>query len=412
MSAPTEDGTTDGPVGVSIDDEWCANHFDHLSPELGPNVHEILAHMRSHHPVAHSEERGGFWLVSRYDDVLATAQDWATFSSAHGITVPSHPTKIPALPEQVDPPLHREYKRLINAFFTPAAVAEHEAGVRQLVGELIDGFVESGRCEFMADFAQPYPGLVFFDRFLHAPSDELFEINRLATLASNPYTPEAIEARIAILRWIGEFTERRREEEPRGDVVDAVLDAEIEGRPITREEIVGVIQLLLFGGLDTTAGALGMMMIRFCEEPEIAARLRAEPELIPAAVEELLRLDGPFAFIARTAMKDTTVGGCEIHEGDKVLLSWISANRDDAEFDDPTSFDLDRASNRHLAFGAGPHRCAGSHLARMNLRVAVEELVGRLDDLRIEAGREVPFHLAYNRAPVRVPITFRAAPRK
>src|SRR6476620_3016309 len=124
MSASsTDDGT--------IDDEWCAHRFSHLSPSL-----------------AHSEERGGFWLLTRYEDVARVAQDWATFSSAHGITVPSHPPSIPALPEQVDPPLHQEYKRLINAYFTPSAVREHEAGVRGVVAELVDAFIERGSCDF------------------------------------------------------------------------------------------------------------------------------------------------------------------------------------------------------------------------------------------------------------------------
>jgi cytochrome P450 len=395
-----------------IDDEWCAHRFDHMSPELGRDLHGTLACMRADHPVAHSEEHGGFWLVSRYEDVVRAAQDWETFSSAHGITVPFRPTSMPALPEQVDPPLHREYKRLINSHFSPAVVGEHAPAVRALVDSLIDDFVESGSCDFMSAFAQPFPGLVFFDQFLHAPADELVEINRLAAIASTPYTQEAIEARINMLKWIGEFAARRRDEEPMGDVVDAVLNAEIEGRPITDQEIVGVIQLLLFGGLDTTAGALGMIMVRFCNEPAIPELLRSRPELIPDAVEELLRLDGPFAFIGRTAMRDTELGGTQIREGDKILISWISANRDEGEFPDAVTFDLERASNRHVAFGAGPHRCAGSHLARMNMRIALERIVDRLHDIRLQDPAEaIPFHSAYNRSPVSVPIAFRPGAR-
>ena len=399
--------TATTPDDDVIDDEWCEHHFDHLSPELADSLHPTLAYMRENHPVAHSDERGGFWLVTTHADVVAVAQDWATFSSAHGITVPSHPTSIAALPEQVDPPLHREYKRLINAFFTPSAVLDHEQAVRKVVTDLIDGFVEAGSCDFMTAFAQPLPGQVFFESFLHAPSEELAEVNRLATVASMPYTKEGIEARINMLMWIGDFAEKRRAQTPIGDVVDAVLNAEIEGRPITQEEIVGVIQLLLFGGLDTTAGAVGMMMIRFCDQPEIPELLRSRPEVIPAAIEELLRLDGPFAFIARTAMRDTEIGGRHIKEGDKVLLSWTSANRDEAEFPNANVFDFERVSNRHVAFGAGPHRCAGSHLARMNLRIALEEIVRRLDDIRIQDGAgPIPFHTAYNRSPVAVPIVF------
>ena len=295
--------------------------------------------------------------------------------------------------------MHREYKRLINAFFTPAAVGEHEPAVRQVVTDLIDGFIEAGSCDFMTAFAQPLPGQVFFESFLHAPADELAEVNRLATIASMPYTKEGIEARINMLMWIGDFAEKRRTQTPIGDVVDAVLNAEIEGRPITQEEVVGVIQLLLFGGLDTTAGALGMMMIRFCDQPEIPELLRARPEVIPAAIEELLRLDGPFAFIARTAMRDTELGGRHIKEGDKVLVSWASANRDEAEFPNADRFDFERVSNRHVAFGAGPHRCAGSNLARMNLRIALEEIVGRLENLR-HPGRGEPDPLPHGLQPI------------
>jgi cytochrome P450 len=398
-------------VADPITPEWCAEHFDHMSPQLGRELHETMAHMRAHHPVAHSDRYGGFWVINTYEEVLRVAQDWSSFSSAHGITVPSHETSMPAIPEMVDPPLHREFKRLINAWFTPAVVAKQEQATRDLVTRLIDGFVADGACDFQKAFAQPLPGLVFFEMVLHAPADELEEINRCATLASAPFTKEGIEARIQMLGWIDDFVEKRRADGPRGDVVDAILDAEIEGRPITRTEIVGVIQLLLFGGLDTTAGALGSMMIRFCRQPEIPAMLRADPSSIPAAVEELLRLDGPFIFIGRTAMVDIEVGGCPIEQGDRVLISWTSANRDEQEFPNPDAFDLDRSSNRHIAFGAGPHRCAGSNLARMNLRIAVAELLRRLDDLELAVPvEEIQFHSMYSRAPISVPITFRPTP--
>jgi cytochrome P450 len=206
---------------------------------------------------------------------------------------------------------------------------------------------------------------------------------------------------------------RRRSEPPLGDVVDAVLKAQIEGRDITQIEIIGILQLLLFGGLDTTSGALGQIVLRFCREPEIPKMLRAQPELIPEAMEELLRLECPFIFIARTAMKDVEVGGRQIKEGDRVLLSWVSANRDESEFGTcPADFDLERDANRHIAFGAGPHRCAGSHLAKMNLRVAIEEIVNRLDDLCLAVPEEmVGFHSAFSRSPESVPIRFTPGPR-
>jgi cytochrome P450 len=261
----------------------------------------------------------------------------------------------------------------------------------------------------MEDFARPLPGLTFFELVMHAPPDQLAEINRLSTAASIPTAPGAREAREEMLAWISAFVEQRQGEGPQGDVVDAVLGADIDGRPITHEEIVGVIQLLLFGGLDTTAGALGMMMLRFCEDPAIPARLRDDPAAIPEAAEELLRLDAPFVFIARTATRDVELGGQAIAAGDKVLISWASANRDEGEFACPHAFDPDRDANRHLAFGAGPHRCAGSNLARLNIRLALEEVLARLHDIRLADGTEPAYHSGFSRTPVAVPITFTPA---
>jgi cytochrome P450 len=398
---------TSSSAAGPITDEWCAHRFDHLSPELAGELHETLARMRADHPVARSEAHGGFWVVSRYEDVLRVAQDWRTFSSARGVSVPETKMVVRALPEHVDPPLHRTYKRLINAWFTPAVVTGYEAPTRALVTRLIDGFVEAGSCDFMADFARPFPGLAFFELVLGAPPDEVAAINELATTASVPTNPKARENWQAMFAWIKDFVDERRRRPPRGDVVDAVLAAEVEGRPITEEEVIGVIQLLILGGLETTAGALGQFVIRFAREPEVPVLLRRRPELVPDAVEELLRLEPPFIAIARTATCDTEIGGRRIAAGDKVVIYWASANRDEAEFGCPAAFDLDRPSNRHLSFGAGPHRCAGSNLARMNLRIAVEQVVTRLDGIRLQDGVEpLPFHSALNRAPLTVPITF------
>jgi len=392
---------------VVLTDEWHARRFDHLSPALAADLHPTLAVMRERHPVTWSDQHGGFWVVTGYAEVLRVAQDWQTFSSAHGVSVPAPATAVNAIPENMDPPRHREFKRLINAWFTPAVVARSADATRALVTRLIDGFVDAGRCEFMGDFARPLPGLAFFDLVLHAPSDQLAELNELATAASTPTNPRRAEAWAAMAAWIDQFVAARRSQPPVGDVVDAVLAAEIDGRPITDHDIQGVIQLLILGGLDTTAGALGQFMIRFCREPEIPDLLRRRPDLIPAAVEELLRLDPPFIAIARTVMQDTSLGGHTLRAGQRVLIYWASANRDEAEFACPHAFDLDRESNRHLSFGAGPHRCAGSNLARMNLRIAVEELLARLHDLRLDGDAdEIVFHSVLNRAPLQVPITF------
>ena len=403
------------PAVEPLSEEWCAHHFDHIAPELAQNLNETLAYMREHHPVARSQAYGGFWVITRYEDVLRVAQDWRTFSSAHGVSVPDTKMVVKAIPEHLDPPLHREYKRLINAWFTPAVVAAYEAPTRALVNQLLDQVIEAGECDFMAALARPFPGLAFFELVLNAPSDRVAELNEMATAASIPTNPDRGASWRTMYQWIAEFVAARRAQPPKGDVVDAVIAAEIEGRPIADDEIIGVIQLLILGGLDTTAGALGQFLIRFCQEPELADLLRREPERIPDAVEELLRAEPPFIAIARTAMADVEIGGHQIRQGDKVLIYWASANRDEAEFACPAHVDLDRESNRHLAFGAGPHRCAGSNLARLNLKVALEEVLRRLHDVRLAGdgdGADIHFHSVLNRAPLAVPITFTPGPRE
>ncbi len=397
------------PAADLITDEWCVHHFDHLSPELAATLPDTLARMRSLCPVTHSENYGGFWVVTEYEDVLRVAQDWETFSSAHGLTVPPSPIAVRNIPVEVDPPLHRIYKRLINSYFTPAAVAPWEPATRALVTHLIDDFIELGRCEFMDSFARPFPARAFFELALDAPRESVEKVAYLASKSSTPNDPEAAECWLGLSNWIAEFLEMRRRQPARGDVIDGVLNAEIEGRPITQDEIVGTVQLLILGGLETTASALGMMMERFCRHPEIPALLRHQPELLPSAVEELLRLDTPFIAITRTATRDVKLGGHQIKEGDKVIIYWASANRDDTEFADPDGFDPGRTSNRHMAFGAGPHRCAGSNLARMNLRVALDELLGRLDALELQEGTEIHYHSTFTRAPLALPITFTPA---
>ena len=398
---------TSSRASSPITDEWRTHHFDYLAPELAHQLYPTLDHMRNECPITHSDRHGGYWVVTRYDDVLRVAQDWDTFSSELGVGIPGTEMTVQAIPEHIDPPLHRVYKRLINAHFTPAVVSRYEEPTHELVTRLIDDFIEAGSCDFMTDFAQPFPGLAFFDLVLNAPSDELNEINDLATRASQPDNPDAPACFRAMHKWIVEFVELRRRQPGRGDVVDAILHADIEGRPITDTEVFGLILLLILGGLETTAGALGHFMIRFCREPEIPDQLRREPELTPDAVEELLRLDGPFIGIGRTARRDAEIAGHQIKQGEKMLIYWASANRDESEFDCPSRFDPKRKSNRHIAFGAGPHRCAGSNLARMNLRIAVRELVERLDnlELRVPEG-SIPFHQAFNRSPLSVPISF------
>lgn len=383
--------------------EWASHHFDHLDPTLGASLQPTLASMRRHCPVAHSDRHGGFWVVTRYEDVLTVAQDWQTYTSEQGLNIPQTPGVVRNLPVEVDPPRQRLYRKVINPHLTPAAIAPWEPAVRALAHRLLDGFAARGRCEFMAEFARPYPSLTFFELAIGAPPDELEHVAHLASRASTPKAPDARACWLGLYEWIRSFLAARAAGSPRDDVVDAILAA-----GVSLDEQIGLLQLLILGGLETTAGALGQMFERFARSPSLAATLHSDPSRIPAAVEELLRLDPPFIAVARTATRDTLLGGRAIAAGDKVLLSWASANRDEALFDDPDRFDGSRTRNPHLAFGLGPHRCAGSHLARMNLRIALTELLPRMDDIALEPGAEIPYHSTLTRSPLALPLTFRS----
>jgi cytochrome P450 len=403
---------TSPAAGEPITDEWIVDHFDYLSAAYARDLHGTLARMRHGCPIAYSDQHGGYWIATKYDDVLRIAQDWQTYSSELGVGIPSDHITVRAIPEHIDPPLHREYKRLINAYFTPTVVARCEADTRAIVTALIDAFVDRGECDFMKELATPFPGLAFFQLVLNAPHDRVVELSALSAGATIPGNPDAKACWDGLTSWIDEFLTDRRRAPRQDDVVDAILHAEIEGRPITDAEVMGMVLLLILGGLETTAGALGHFMIRFCREPEIPALLRRQPELVPAAVEELLRLEGPFIAVGRTVRADTELDGRPVKAGEKVMVSWASANRDEEEFACPDEFRLDRPRNRHIAFGAGPHRCAGSNLARLILAVAVEEIVQRLDDLELAIQEDdIQYHHAFNRSPLSLPLRFTARER-
>lgn len=398
--------------GAVATPDWFEQHFDHLDPEFGRQYHETLDQMRSHCPVAHSDRHGGFWVITRYEDVLAVLQDWRTFSNAEKVAVPAPPS--PQLPmSEMDPPIHGVFKRLVNHYLTPAAVAPYESETRRLASALIDGFVDAGRCEFMQDFAEQLPRLSFFDLVFHAPPDDIVQLSDLTRLATgSPEEPGVRDAYEGLAAWIDGFIEKRRNAPARDDIVDGILAADIDGRPITRDEIVGLIQLIMFGAFETTASALGQIIIRFARDPGVADELRRNPGLIPTAVEEFLRLDAPVGAMARTVTRDTVLGGKQLRKGDKVLFQLGSANRDGAQFDCPADFKIDRTSNRHLSFGAGPHRCVGSNLARQNLRISVEEILVRLEQIGLQdETAPIAYRSGFNRSPVAVPITFAPASR-
>ena len=369
--------TAVSPIGPDFD----LSTFDIWDDDQAQHIYEIFAEMNRRAPVTWTESHGGHWVVTGYDAVREVSQDWAAFSSEHGVQVPSVGLDF-GPPITVDPPLQRLYRKPMAPFFTPRAAKDSEAAVERHADALIDLFAGRGRCDLVADFAEQLVPLVFFDEVLHVPGDSLQQfVTKFVHPGSTPREHAAIAPEVA-----RDLIALRREMPPMDDLVDAVFTAEIGDRAITEEEILGVIVLLLLGGTDTTRNLISSSLHYMALNPHVRAMLAENPGRVERAVEEFLRIFAAVQTIGRTAMRDTRVGDEQIPAGGKLVCALAAANRDPGEFDHPDEFDIDRVSNRHFAFGVGPHRCIGSNLARMEIKVAIERILARIPDYELAPG--------------------------
>lgn len=379
--------------------------FDIWDEDRTQDIFALFAEMQASGPATHVRTYGGHWMITGYDAVRAALQDWQTFTSEQGV---QHPPVGPdhQPPITVDPPLQQLYRRILSPYFTPAAVATLEPAVRSHVDALIDAVLPLGRCDLSADFAEPLVPLVFFSDVLHVPDDLLPGF--MARLLEPGGTP--LDHVVAAADICRELLAARRDLPPRGDVVDAVLGASLDGEPLDERDIQGIIEILLLGGTDTTRKVIASALQFLGEHLDVRAELVGNPELVPQAVEELLRLFGSVQTVGRTATRHVVVGAEEIPEHGKVICALAAADRDPAEFPDPERFQLDRRANRHFAFGVGPHRCLGSNLARLEIRVALEGILSRMADYRIEPGWRFHRRRGFVHGPETLPVVF--APRR
>jgi cytochrome P450 len=375
--------------------------FHHHDPAVLADPWPLYERMRQHCPVAHSDRYGGFWILSRYADIRAAARDPEVFSSARGVVIPSIPSPVPLIPFEVDPPLHAEYRRLELRRLAPAAVARLEPMVREVARGLIDTIHQRGEGDLVVDFALPYTSTIFC-RLMGVPDADRPPIvawtGQILERASSP--ERAQEAVTAFYAFLDTFLALRRAV-PADDLATEFLAARIEGRPLTADELRSICFTLLVAALETTILALGTSLRAIAEQPSLRRQLIERPELIPGAVEEFLRLDGPVQGHVRTLTRDVCLHGETLRSGDKVLLLWASANRDPASFANPDTFWAGRHPNRHFSFGVGPHRCVGAPLAQLELVVAVREILATMPGYTPAAVPEVyPTARGVRRLPV------------
>jgi cytochrome P450 len=390
-------------------------NFDMLSKSLAERHWEQLAELREC-PVGKSMLYGGVWLLSKYDDVMTAARDWQTYSSASGSApVPLNTGgEIKLMPISTDPPLQRELRRLIDKHFGPKKVAAAKEDVRTGAIALFENFQQRGECEFVADYATAFPANTFFRYSFGVGPDTTGQV--MGWLDHMLHAPnEAAESVQAFFGWTKELLDGRRASGPRDDVLDSLLTGTVHGRELTDPERMMIMMNLIIGGIETTTHVLGNVMHHLAARPAIRERLNADRALIPAAVEEFLRYESPADARGRAATCPVEVGGAHIQPDDRVALFYSAANRDPAKYDDPDEIVLERFAGRaapHLSFGAGPHRCPGAHLARLEIAVTIEEALDRLEGLS-PAGQEIKYAYGLTRGPVAVPVTFRPyAPAK
>jgi cytochrome P450 len=318
----------------------------------------------------------------------------------------------PLIPLQIDPPEHAKYRRILDPLFTPREMARREPRVTELVNEMIDRFADRGECDFHAEFAVPLPCTVFL-QLLGLPLEDLDQFlvwkDGVIRPEGGALTFEERRAATApVALQIYDYFERAIDDHianPRDDVLSAMIAADVAGQPLSREELLDICFLFLIAGLDTVTDSLDCFFVYLARHPDHRRQLVEQPDILPNAIEELLRWETPVPGIARVAMQDVEVGGCPISKGERVSPLLGAANTDPAEFPDPEVVDFARNPNRHRAFGGGPHRCLGSHLARMELRVALREFHRRIPDYEIKPGVVLKYTTGL-RSVETLPLTF------
>lgn len=386
------------------------NDFDLDSPEFNSDYDIVLTELLDRCPVAQSKVGRGYYVVNRQEDVRRVAQDWRTFSSTDGM-FPNRPEGMPkVLPEEIDPPYHTNWRAALNKHFTVRKVAEWEDSVREQVDALIDNFIEDGECDFVKDFAALLPGRVFFVTLLQAPLDDL---DRLVQVVDDAImgSPEAQGPAWARLHeYIEGYLKERQQRPPRGDFIDSILEgADTEdGSPCSWEDKVNVATLFLSGAVGTTASAIGSMALHLATHPQDRDWLAAHPDQHESAIEELLRLNSPVTGTSRTATKPVEVAGTRIQPGDRVVVNFAAACRDPQVYDAPLEFRPDRDQTRSAVFGLGPHRCVGSHAARLELKASLQQILLRLPDLTLKTSAEVTYSTGLLRIINELPVTFTA----
>ena len=390
-TAAPADGTAPG-VEESADDD----PFSQMDPGMARCPQPVYREMRAAMRVVPMEGSVVLGGRAEIDEALRDAEVFSSNMSAVDLQ-----NIRPLIPLQIDPPDHKKYRKVLDPLFAPRKVADLEQPVTDLVNDLIDRFGDRTEIDFAKDFSTRFPTQVFLT-ILGLPLDDLPTflamkdgIIRPSHVVGTAFgTVEAVAHQKATAQSIYDYFDAvldERAREPRDDLLTEFLATEVDGVRLTRHEILDICFLFLIAGLDTVTATLDCMYAFLADHPDHRRQLVDDPDVIPSAIEELLRWETPVMGIVRSAVADAEIGGCPIAEGDTVIALLGSANTDEDFLDDADVVRFDRESNRHIAFGGGIHRCLGSHLARLELRIALREWHSRIPDYAIADGVELQY---------------------
>lgn len=352
-------------------------------------LYSALDELRSRYRWFRNDQAQGYWVLTRFADIREAFQTPEVFSNQSIIAVDPDP-QFRFLPSFTDPPVHMKYRAPLARWFSPQSIEQYKAGMRESCRATIDGFIDDGGVEFCSGFADQVPALTLTD-IVHLPkSDAPFFIDCANRIRGHVNADGALGAMKEIKSYFVDVLKQRRANprDPDTDFLTYMLDAKVDGRPFDEEELLDTLMTLAFGSLDTTKTAMTWSTWHLATHPSDREWVVRYPSIIPSAIEECLRAY-PVVSMARKVTRDVEFHGCPMSKGDMVLLTIQAATRDPEVFEDPASVTLGRSPNRHIAFGASEHRCLGSHLARAELQIAMEEWHRRIPEYRIADGADI-----------------------
>ena len=382
--------------------------YNHQSPEVMQDPWPAYEQMRrSGCPVNHSTELGGFWTVATYDAIKKVEFDHQTFTSSKGTGLPVLPTS-PMYPIDLDPPLHTQFRMILNKHFTLEAANRWRAAAIEETHALIDGFIERGEADLASELCRPMPPTVVLP-ILGVPPEQrknvcewIEQITRLR--ASEPMV--AYQAMMSISGLLLSLSAQRRGQPAQGDLIDELHAARVDGRALTDDEVYRTLIIILFGGLDTTTAVMLQALKHFSDCPADRERYLQEPGLKAVAMEEFVRWTSPIQGLRREVTHDTTLEGVPLKAGESVFLLYSSGNRDESKFKDAQRCVIDRTDNHHMGFGIGPHLCLGRNFARMEFEVLMTAVLERMPDYRVQPDFAPQYASGEARGMAALPVTF------